>query len=68
MGHIKEPKDINFVVDPTPLNLEDKKRISEIIAYYHATGRKKVIRNYTKQANRSKAQPLKVKKRKSGST
>ncbi len=42
MGHIKEPKNIDFVVDPTPLTNEDRKKLSEIIAYYKATGRKKV--------------------------
>ena len=40
MGHIKEPAGIDFVVDPTPLTMKDGKRISEIIAYYKATGRK----------------------------
>ncbi len=40
MGHIKEPKGIDFTVDSTPLSTEDRKRISEIIAYYKATGRK----------------------------
>jgi hypothetical protein len=40
MGHIKEPAGIDFVVDSTPLTSKDRKRISEIIAYYKATGRK----------------------------
>ena len=40
MAHIKEPVGIDFVVDPTPLTTKDRKRISEIIAYYKATGRK----------------------------
>ena len=40
MGFIKEPAGINFVVDPTPLTSTDRKKISEIIAYYKATGRK----------------------------
>ena len=40
MGYIKEPAGIDFVVDPTPLTTEDRKKISEIIAYYKATGRK----------------------------
>ncbi len=40
MGHIKEPIGIDFTVDPTPLNAEDRKKISEIIAYYKATGKK----------------------------
>ena len=40
MGHIKEPAGIDFTVDPTPLTKEDRKKISEVIAYYKATGRK----------------------------
>ena len=40
MAHIKEPDGIDFVVDPTPLTDSERKRISEIIAYYKATGRK----------------------------
>jgi hypothetical protein len=40
MGYIKEPTKVDFVVDPTPLTTEDRKKISEIIAYYKATGRK----------------------------
>lgn len=40
MGHIKEPIGVDFVVDPTPLTKEDKRRISEVIAYYKATGKK----------------------------
>ena len=45
MGYIKEPTGIDFVVDPTPLTTEDKEMISEIIANYKATGRKKKLRN-----------------------
>ena len=44
MGYIKEPVGIDFVVDPTPLTTEEKEMISEIIAYYKATGRKKSLR------------------------
>jgi hypothetical protein len=40
MGYIKEPAGIDFIVDPTPLTAEDRKRISEVIAYYKATGKK----------------------------
>jgi hypothetical protein len=40
MGYIKEPTGIDFLVDPTPLTTEDRKKISEIIAYYKSTGRK----------------------------
>ena len=38
MGYIKEPPGIDFAVDPTPLTAEERKRISEIIAHYKATG------------------------------
>jgi len=44
MGLIKEPFGIDFVVDPTPLSNEDREKISEIIAYYKATGRKMPIK------------------------
>jgi hypothetical protein len=27
MGHIKEPAGIDFVVDPTPLTTEDRKKL-----------------------------------------
>ncbi|MBX3254645.1 MAG: hypothetical protein KF862_10935 [Chitinophagaceae bacterium] len=40
MGYIKEPAGIDFVVDPTPLTAADRKKISEIIAYYKSTGKK----------------------------
>ncbi len=40
MGYIKEPAGIDFIVDPTPLTAADRKKISEIIAYYKATGKK----------------------------
>lgn len=47
MGYIKEPAGIDFIVDPTPLTTEDRKMISEIIAYYKATGRKMPFRKPT---------------------
>ncbi len=40
MGHIKEPKGINFIVDSTPLTKEEKQQISDTIAYYKRTGKK----------------------------
>ncbi len=40
MGYIKEPAGVVFVVDPTPLTAVDRKKISEIIAHYKATGKK----------------------------
>ena len=40
MGIIKEPKGINFIVDPRPLTAEERKEISDVIAFYKATGKK----------------------------
>ncbi len=40
MGYIKEPAGVDFAVDPTPLTKEDRKKISDIIAHYKATGKK----------------------------
>jgi len=57
MGHIKEPAGVDFIIDPTPLTKEDRRRISEIIAHYKATGEKIPFR-------KSKTQPHKQKKRK----
>ena len=47
MGYIKEPAGVNFVVDPTPLTTADRQKISEIIAYYKATGRKMPLKKST---------------------
>ena len=47
MGYIKEPAGIDFVVDPTPLTVNDRKKISEIIAYYKATGKKMPLQKST---------------------
>jgi len=58
MGFIKEPTGIDFVVDPTPLTAEDRKRISDIIAYYKATGRKMPV-----SKSRSRHHVKKAKKR-----
>ena len=41
--------EIDFVVDPTPLTIDERKEISEIISYYNKTGRKKIISKLTKQ-------------------
>jgi hypothetical protein len=43
MGYIKEPAGIDFVVDPTPLTMAEREKISEIIAHYKATGKKTVF-------------------------
>lgn len=55
MGFIKEPVDIDFTVDPKPLTTEDRKKISEIIAYYEETGRKMPLKKPARQL------PLKTK-------
>ena len=47
MGYIKEPAGIDFVVDPTPLTTADRKKISDIIAYYKATGKKMPLQKST---------------------
>jgi hypothetical protein len=39
MGLIREPKNVDFYVDPTPLTQEDKQMIHEAIAYYNVTGK-----------------------------
>ena len=39
MGYIKEPKGIDFVVEPIPLTSEDQQMISSAIALYKATGK-----------------------------
>lgn len=65
MGHIKEPKGVDFVVGPTPLTTEDRKKISEIIAHYKATGEKLQFRkSKIKSRGLKKYMPLtKAKKR-----
>lgn len=47
MGYIKEPAGVDFIVDPTPLTAADRKKISEIIAFYKATGKKMPIQKAT---------------------
>ncbi len=47
MGYIKEPAGVDFIVDPTPLTAVDRKKISEIIAYYKATGKKMPLQKPT---------------------
>jgi alpha-galactosidase len=39
MGYIKEPKGVDFVIEPIPLTPEDKQMISKAIALYKATGK-----------------------------
>jgi len=60
MGHIKEPLGIDFVVDPTPLTEEDKKRISEFIAYYKRTGKKMPIPKTSKSRRTTPLTKVKI--------
>ena len=39
MGYIKEPKGVDFVVEPHVVTIEDRRIISEAIAQYKATGK-----------------------------
>jgi hypothetical protein len=43
MGYIKEPKGVDFVVDPHVVTAEDRRIISEAIAHYKATGKFKRV-------------------------
>ena len=43
MGYIKEPKGVDFVVEPHIVTAEDKRIISEAIAHYKATGKFKKV-------------------------
>ena len=52
MGHIKEP--VDFFVENKPVTEEDRKQISAIIAYYKATGKKKIAARKTKVLSRGK--------------
>lgn len=49
MGHIKEPKGIDFTVDSKPLTKEDFAAISDVIAHYKLTGKKKRISSIKKE-------------------
>ena len=39
MGHIKEPKGVDLIIEPSVLTEQDRKQISEIIANYKRTGK-----------------------------
>ena len=41
MGLIREPEGVDFYVENTPPTEQEKNRISEIIAHYKRTGKKK---------------------------
>lgn len=58
MGYIKEPKGVDFVVEPHVVTNEDRRIISEAIAHYKATGKFKRVpkprkaRSTTKKAKK----------------
>jgi hypothetical protein len=59
MGYIKEPKGVDFVVEPHVVTAEDRRIISEAIAHYKAKGKfkrvpkpKKARRAVTKKTKR----------------
>jgi len=64
MGYIKEPAGVDFVVDPTPLKAAERKKISEIIAYYKATGKKMPSDSNRKQKPTTKTRLAITKKKK----
>lgn len=39
MGYIKEPKGVDFAVEPIPLTPEDRQMIGNAIALYKSTGK-----------------------------
>ena len=59
MGYIKEPKGVDFVVEPHVVTDEDRKIISEAIAYYKMNGKFKKI---AKPKRVSRATTKKVRK------
>jgi hypothetical protein len=60
MGYIREPKGVDFVVEPHVLTDEDRKVMSKIIADYKATG--KITRAPIPKKNRHRAASKKVKR------
>jgi hypothetical protein len=56
MAHIKEPNGVDFFVDPTPLTKQERQQISDLIANYKRTGRKRLM---TKTNSRKKLSDVK---------
>jgi len=50
MGHIREPKDVDFIIESKPLTNKERKEISELIISLKKkeTARKKVTRRKKK--------------------
>ena len=64
MEFIKEPKEIDFVIDSDPLTEKDRQLISDIIADYKLTGRKRKSASFsnltvTSRKNQRKQNPVK---------
>lgn len=43
MGHIKEPKGVDFVIQSEPLTEKDRQEISKFIADYKAKNKKRLV-------------------------
>lgn len=54
MGFIKEPLDVDFVVDPRPLTKEEKETISNYIRSYKARHSKKSLSKRTVRTSSSR--------------
>ncbi|HXD77944.1 MAG TPA: hypothetical protein VN616_09050 [Puia sp.] len=54
MGYIKEPKGVDFVVEPHVVTAEDRRFISAAIAHYKATGKFKKAPKAKRTARRKK--------------
>ena len=52
MGHIKEPKGVDFIIQSKPLNNEDRIAISEFIRHYKA--KQKTKGNKSRKTTRTK--------------
>lgn len=54
MGHIKEPLDVDFVVDPRPLTKAEEKAISDFIRADKEKRKLKELRSRTAAKRKSK--------------
>lgn len=55
MGYIKEPKGVDFVVEPHVVTAEDRRIISEAVAHYKATGKfRKAAKSKSVSSKKSK--------------
>ncbi len=55
MGLVREPLDVDFIVDPRPLSTEEREIISDYICKYKALkDKKKVSKKFPKTTSRKK--------------